>query len=136
MPLMNWNNQMSVGLQMFDTEHHKLVGMLNELYDAIMIGKGKEVLKPILDGLIEYTSTHFAHEEEQMNKYGFPELTTHRKEHQDLTKQVLQVQAKFNGGATSALSMEVLAFLKNWLVNHIQGTDKKYGPFLKSKGIK
>jgi hemerythrin len=32
--------------------------------------------------------------------------------------------------------MEVLNFLKGWLVKHIQGTDKKYGPFLNAKGVK
>jgi hemerythrin len=32
--------------------------------------------------------------------------------------------------------MEVLNFLNNWLVNHIQHSDKDYGPHLNSKGIK
>jgi len=32
--------------------------------------------------------------------------------------------------------MEVLNFLRKWLLNHIQGSDKKYGPHLNAKGIK
>jgi hemerythrin len=37
------------------------------------------------------------------------------------------------GDATVA--MELMDFLKDWLVNHINGTDRKYVPFLKGKGV-
>ena len=30
--------------------------------------------------------------------------------------------------------MEIMRFLKEWLVGHIMGTDKRYGQFLNSKG--
>jgi hemerythrin len=38
-------------------------------------------------------------------------------------------------GASAALSIDVLRFLKNWLINHIQGSDQKYRPHLNAKGI-
>ena len=48
---------------------------------------------------------------------------------------MLEVQRKYHAGATATLSMEVMNFLKNWLIKHIQGTDRKYGPFLRSHGL-
>jgi len=66
----------------------------------------------------------------------YPAAAAHKKEHDDLTKQVLDVKKKFQEGATATLSMEVLNFLRKWLLNHIQGSDKKYGPHLNAKGIK
>ena len=33
------------------------------------------------------------------------------------------------------LSLEVMNFLKDWLKNHIQDSDQKYGQFLNEKGI-
>ena len=33
------------------------------------------------------------------------------------------------------LSLDVMHFLKNWLVNHIQGSDQSYRAHLNSKGI-
>lgn len=136
MPLMEWSEKLSVGVTQFDNEHKKLVGMVNELFDAVQGGHGKDVLGKILDGLISYTKSHFAGEERYMTQHGYPGLIAHRAEHEALTKQVLDVDKKFKAGATAVLSMEVLNFLKNWLIKHILGTDKSYGPFLNSKGVK
>ena len=68
-------------------------------------------------------------------QHGCPDLAAHKKEHVGLTDQVLEVQKKYKAGSTSTLSLEVLNFLKNWLIKHIQGTDKKYGPYLNGKGV-
>ena len=136
MPLMEWTEKLSVGVTQFDAEHQKLVGMVNELFDAVQAGKGKDRLGPILDGLITYTKTHFANEERYMLQHNYANFKEHKAEHDALAKQVLAVQAKFQAGATAALSMEVMNFLKNWLVKHILGTDKAYTPFMNSNGIK
>jgi hemerythrin len=136
MPLMEWNDKLATGVGVFDGEHKKLVGMVNNLYDAVQGGQGKDALGKILDGLIDYTKSHFGREEEYMTKHAYPDIAAHKKEHADLARQVLDVQAKYKAGATSTLSLEVLNFLKNWLIKHIQGTDKKYGPFLNAKGVR
>ena len=136
MPLMEWNEKLSVGITQFDNEHKVLVGMVNDLFDGVQAGRGKDLLGPILDGLINYTKTHFANEERFMTLHKYPNFEAHKAEHDALAKQVLDVQAKYKSGASAALSMEVMNFLKNWLVKHIMGTDKTYGPFLNSKGVK
>ncbi len=136
MPLMTWNEKFSVGVQMLDDDHKKLVGMVNQLYDGIQAGSGKDVLAKILDGLIDYTKVHFGHEEQFFSKTNYADTAVHKKEHADLTQQVLDVQRKYKAGISGTLSLEVMNFLKNWLINHIQGSDKKYGPYLNSKGIR
>ena len=136
MPLMQWNEKMSVGVSTFDNEHKKLIDLVNALHDGIQANRTPDVLGKVLDGLISYTATHFKHEEEFFAKSGYPASAEHKKEHDDLTRQVLDIQAKFKGGATGTLSLEVLAFLKKWLIGHIQGSDRKYGPHLNAKGCK
>ena len=136
MPLMQWNEKMSVGVSTFDNEHKKLIDLVNALHDGIQANRTPDVLGQVLDGLISYTATHFKHEEEFFAKSGYPASAEHKKEHDDLTRQVLDIQAKFKGGATGTLSLEVLAFLKKWLIGHIQGSDRKYGPHLNAKGFK
>jgi hemerythrin len=136
MPLMEWNDKLSVGIKQFDAEHKKLVSMVNELFDAMQAGKAKDSLGRILDGLITYTKTHFANEERYMREHNYPDLAAHKAEHEALAKQVLDVQAKYRAGANAVLGMEVMTFLKGWLLKHIQGTDKKYTPFLNAKGVR
>ena len=136
MSLMAWNDRLSVGIASIDKEHQELVSLLNGFYDAMQAGHGKESLAGVLAGLIDYTKMHFAHEEQLFAKTSYPDAAAHKKAHDELTHQVLEIQKKYNQGATAALSSETLNFLKNWLLTHIQGTDKKYSSHLTTHGIR
>ena len=73
MPLMEWNEKLAVGVALLDADHHKMVGMINDLYDAIKTGNSKEVLGLILDRLVNYTRFHFSHEEQFFARTNYPE---------------------------------------------------------------
>jgi hemerythrin len=135
MPLMAWSERMSVGVATLDEDHKKLVSLLNELFDGVQAGQGQEAVGKILDRLIAYTVEHFKREEQFFQQTCYPDAAAHRVEHGNLCKQVLDIQQKYKTGVTATLSLEVMNFLKTWLINHIQGSDKKYGPFLNSKGL-
>jgi hemerythrin len=134
MAFLKWTQAFSVGVALFDEQHRTLVRMLNDLHTAMMDGRGKEVLGPTLDGLVDYTSTHFTDEEQLMARHGYPELEPHREEHRKLVAQVLELREQYRAGR-AALTIEVMAFLKDWLVQHIQGTDRRYGAHLHERGV-
>jgi len=136
MPLLAWNERFSVGIPSIDKEHQTLVGLLNDFYDAVQTGKGKESLAKVLTALIDYTKIHFANEEKLFAKTGYPDAAPHKKAHDDLTQQVLEIQNKYLKDPSTTLAIETLNFLKNWLLTHIQSTDKKYAPHLASHGIR
>lgn len=135
MPLMEWNAKLGVGVRVIDDDHQKLVGMVNDLYDAMKSAQGKEVLGRVLDGLISYTKTHFGREEQLMSLHHYPGADAHHREHVALATKVLEVQAKFKAGNTAILSMEVMNFLREWLIKHIQVSDQALGQFLRSKNV-
>ncbi|MBI3399334.1 MAG: hemerythrin family protein [Deltaproteobacteria bacterium] len=136
MPFMVWeDNKFSVNINHLDVHHKRLFSLVNDLYDAMKGGKAKEVLGKILTELINYTVYHFGAEEELFQKYGYPEYRQHKKEHEDLTNQAKDLKDRFDKGEVVALTMETMHFLRDWLNNHICGSDKKYAPFLNSKGI-
>ncbi|MDW8094977.1 MAG: bacteriohemerythrin, partial [Caldimicrobium sp.] len=85
-----------------------------------------------LDELVSYASYHFNTEEALMSKYGFPELANHKREHEAFKAKIKEFMDKKAKGEVT-LSVEIMTFLKDWLVKHIMGTDKKYGPFLQEK---
>jgi len=134
MALIEWHPGLSVKVNKLDDQHKKLVDLINQLHDAMKSGEGNMILGTALQSLIGYTKTHFTEEIALMRAHGYPELARHQAEHTAFVKQVQEFQNKFQSG-DALLTLSTLSFLKEWLVKHIQGEDKKYGPFLNSKGI-
>ena len=62
-----WKDYYSVGDESLDAQHKQLLGIINELYGAIEQGADRLAVRPILDRLLQYTLTHFKHEEEVMS---------------------------------------------------------------------
>ncbi|HUO29699.1 MAG TPA: bacteriohemerythrin [Bryobacteraceae bacterium] len=134
-PFMVWKDTWLVGIREVDAQHKRLVSLLNDLHEGMRQGHGREALGAVLGSLVSYTKAHFAAEERLMQQYGYGELGSHKQEHERLTATVLKYQAEFER-SNVALSVEVLQFLRGWLQNHILGTDKRYAPFLQSKGVR
>jgi len=134
MALITWNENFSINITEIDSQHKKLIELINELHEAMKVAKGKDVMGNILSELVNYTVYHFGTEEKLFQKHGYPEYATHKKRHDDLTKQVKDTADKFNKGG-NIITVEVMSFLKDWLQNHILTVDKRYAPFLSSKGV-
>ncbi|OUD12891.1 bacteriohemerythrin [Thioflexithrix psekupsensis] len=132
--LVEWTEELSVGIQEIDEQHKILVSLLNRMHEGIIMGQDKQVINGILNELAQYTVIHFAVEESLMRIFDYPEYDLHKKHHEELTHQVIELQAKLKIDQ-DAISMEVLHFLRHWLTYHILGDDKKYGPFLLDRGL-
>ena len=114
---------MTVGNPMIDRDHKMLIQYINEMHAAMMAGKGKDVVGPIVGKLVAYTRDHFSREEVVWKSGHYAGLDQHRKEHADLVKTVVDFKAKFDTGAM-ALSVDVMNFLREWLKTHILKSDK------------
>ena len=134
MPLITWDNSYSVKIKVIDGQHQKLVHLVNELYEGLNQGKGREASGKTLDELINYTRTHFAYEEQLFKIHGYPGYADHKAEHDALASKVIDFQKQFKEGKAN-LALPLMTFLKDWLINHIRGTDQKYTAFLNTKGV-
>jgi hemerythrin len=132
--LFTWNDSYSVKVALCDQQHKKLFQIINELADAMRIGKGQEIIAKTLGELLEYTRTHFQAEEALMKKANYPELPQHQEMHRKFVTDVEALARESQAGA-STNSIRVLNLLRDWLVNHIQKVDKQYSATLNAAGI-
>ncbi len=115
----------SVKIKDIDEQHQKIFDAVNALYDATMNQKDKKVVSKLFEGLVECTVSHFASEEKLMQKYEYPGYMSHKKEHDELKKQIIDMLNGFiNGSGT--LSKSNLYFVKDWLYKHIVQVDLLY----------
>jgi hemerythrin-like metal-binding protein len=135
MSFITWTEQLSVGITLFDNDHKELVSIANRLHDSITVGSQQSVLLPILNELVKYTIFHFGHEEGMMLQYAYPDYQKHKVEHDALIEKVQDYHDQVLEGKTS-ISLSLIGFLKDWLVNHIMKSDMEYRTFFEKKGIK
>lgn len=124
-----------VGVKECDTQHQKLIKLINQLYDAMTEKKTRELLGKILKELVDYAVYHFSAEDNLFKITDYPGATEQKLEHEKFTKTVTDFKKKFEETSTTLISIELLKFLKDWLLQHICIVDKKYGPYLNSKGV-
>jgi hemerythrin-like metal-binding protein len=133
-PLFTWNDSYSVKVALCDTQHKKLFAIINELADAMRMGKGQEVISKTVQELLDYTRIHFGQEEELLQKTNYPQLRPHQELHRKFVADVQALEKQTREGQ-AANSVQVLQLLRDWLVNHIQKTDRMYSGHLNAAGI-
>lgn len=134
-PLITWNDSLTLGLPSIDQQHKQLVELLNSLHDAMVGRQGQQKLGAILDGLANYTIEHFSYEEGLLAQYQYREAATHAALHQHFKTKIAEFREELSGGRI-AMSTSVLAFLQGWLTSHICETDARYVRHLRAKGAR
>jgi hemerythrin len=130
--MFEWKPEYSVHIPEIDKQHRRLFELSSDLHNAVMAGKGKAVLEKALDRLVDYANVHFATEEHMMWQYKFPQAEAHKMQHAQLTAQVTDLQKRSHRGEKN-LSISAIVFLKDWLEQHIAGSDQRYSEFIVGK---
>ncbi len=133
--LIEWSPEYSVGVRLFDQQHHRLMNLINELHDAAQAGSSKLASEHVLLELVAYTKTHFAAEEHAMREHGYPEFEHHKREHDRMITRVQGYQREVVAGPPAA-SLNLSFVLADWWWTPNRQTDKPYATFLGQRGVK
>ena len=132
--MIEWDTKYSVGISIIDEEHKEFIDIINKVIVTKEHNDNSEEVREVLHEMVKYALTHFATEETYMIKFNFPGYQLHRNEHLDFTdKAVANINKVINGDYQVA--NEILEYLKQWLLNHIQETDRKYIDCFNENGL-
>jgi len=130
-----WSLGYSVGVKEIDNQHKKLVKIIERLFKSINEMSTKKSLKKILNDLAEFAVYHFETEEKYFKKFKYAGSKSHIKEHERFKKKVSGLIKRFDEDKME-LSFELIDYLENWLLHHLQYEDQKYVQCFSEHGLK
>lgn len=130
---MEWSESYSVTIKEIDDQHKKFFDIINRLYDSFMDKRQDDEVRNILSEMKLYASMHFGFEESYFKDVSYPEKREHLAQHEFFLMHVdlFYTESLVN---IKALTPKVMFFLRDWLKDHILGSDQKYIPYLKKLG--
>jgi len=129
--IIQWSDGLALGIPEIDDQHHELVNIINELWEAIVVRRDQGGVVPILEELEHYTVAHFTAEEVLMRVEHYPHLEAHKVEHQAFVARL--VSTRTQAAAGTPIALDLLHFLTEWLVQHIEHSDGDYAQFFLEK---
>lgn len=129
--VVQWSDSYRIGLAEIDDQHKTLIDLMNDLWTAIAVDANAQDCGKILLRLEHYTVAHFGAEETMMRTIGYPDFDAHQAAHQHFVKRLQTEAQRLQQG--ERLSLDILHFLRDWLVNHILVNDKAYAAYYAGK---
>ena len=124
MPLLQWKDNYSVGIEAVDHEHKELIELINKLYDELM-AKGEPLVTSAFFGdLIKAIAAHFALEERFMREHGYDQLPQHKADHERLLDEILGIMDDFDRDE-AANRDDLTARLDAWFSRHFETHDSR-----------
>jgi hemerythrin len=129
MTLITWTEeQFGTHISEIDDQHQQLFQLLDALHETLAKDEPDEIGKQ-LDAFVDLVVQHFQTEEHLMRENDYPEMATHKAEHDELLKMCAELLQGFHE-QDEKLSQASTVFIKEWLMEHVPNFDKAYGSYL------
>ena len=130
-----WKEEYELGIEIIDLQHQEFVSALNDLYLAIKEDNVKERISKILEEINDYSEFHFKTEENYFDEFNYDGAAEHKAKHQEFRDRFAEIKEKYKNDEIS-MTFELTDFMENWLLEHLDGMDKKYVACFKEHGLK
>ncbi len=123
--LVAWTGEFSLNMPEIDQQHQQLIELINQVWAATIDKQHNKVeMIRIVYALERYTVTHFTAEEIFMREIGYAKFAEHKQAHDQFVARIRQEKARVAAG--ERLNLDIVHYLKDWLINHILVADKQY----------
>lgn len=130
------------GIELVDNEHRRLFEIIHDTNDLIhaelLHDKYDEIMR-LLAELRDYTEVHFRDEEALMERIHYPELDAQKRAHTAFVERLVEIDLSelddMDDNQQEYL-IDLIQFLAGWLINHILGSDKKIGDYIREHELK
>lgn len=114
------------GIASIDEEHGRLFELTNECYELVMDDAAVDRFDRIvalLEELRTYAATHFAHEEEYMERIQYERRFSERYQHLRFIQKLSEIDLDAIDENQQEYLLKILDFLARWLCGHIKIMD-------------
>ena len=114
------------GIDAIDAEHRRLFELTNACYDLVTDDTAMDRydrIVALLDELCTYAATHFAHEEEYMERIQYERRFSERYQHLRFIQKLSEIDLDAIDENQQEYLLKILDFLARWLFGHIKLMD-------------
>ncbi len=128
-----WNEQLDVGNEALDHEHHLQIALVSALADAIEQGRPAQARR-LAAQLVAYSNMHFGSEELLMGASGYPDRHRHQEEHRMLSQAMQEVEGALQRDERE-LALAFAIDVRAGLAGHIAGSDHRLADHVRATPV-
>lgn len=138
MTLIPWEESYALGISEIDTQHQKMLAIINKLNDLYTEKKqeNQEEINKIIQEMSDYAVYHFQSEERYFHLFGYDKMDEHIQIHDQYRSKVEDWRKRYDADKDAKIFFEIMNYLQDWWIWHINNTDREYVPLFKENGVK
>ena len=133
---LEWSSKHSVNVKEIDEQHKYFIGLINEMFEDLERREVEEVVDDTLNQVAAYAQFHFATEEKRMAQCGYKGIEEQKAAHAQLLRPLAELLDERKVTLDIyAYYYDLLDFLTEWLLNHLQTENTQFSKCLNDHGI-
>ncbi|GAB4189501.1 MAG: bacteriohemerythrin [Calditrichia bacterium] len=132
--MLYWENRFSVKIDEIDNQHKQLFDVIRKILNSLKSTEKNNAISEIIESLCNYVEIHFRTEEEYFDKFQYPEADEHIREHNAFRSRIKETKKQLEKGEI-VLSTQLLHFLAEWVIHHIESMDQKYAGYFAKQNL-
>lgn len=127
------SDNLLTGIESIDRQLINIYDIVDKLHGHILENEGNEIIKETLNRLFKYLNFHFSYEVSVMESIGYPDIQSHKDEHDKCIMKIFYISSSCSSGNLSDPEF-VTIYLVEWLTEHIAKFDMKLARYMHEHG--